>query len=131
MNIVGRGEHVRLCFETGTAYADTTWQENCNEIIVGYIDEDSTTSETREPAILRASVPEARRPAHLPDEQYPDLHRARIGLAPRRGSGIWKLNALVLTALGGLSNEVQDCHPVAHDLYYEEQKDESLWRSKD
>lgn len=45
---------------------------------------------------------------------------------------MFKINALALTALDGLSNEVHNCHhPIAIDLHYEDQKEECLRRVKD
>lgn len=48
------------------------------------------------------------------------------------GDAIYRVNALALTALDGLSNESHDCHhPVATSLYYEDQKKESKRKSED
>ena len=59
----------------------------------------------------------------------------RLGLVPSADEdedAVYRVNALALTALDGLSNEVHECHhPIAVSLYYEDQKEESLRRSKD
>jgi glutathione S-transferase len=61
----------------------------------------------------------------------------RLGLVPtadqdKDGDAIYRINALTLTALDGLSNEPHDCHhPVATGLYYEDQKPESKRKSED
>ncbi|RYP69993.1 hypothetical protein DL771_005784 [Monosporascus sp. 5C6A] len=56
----------------------------------------------------------------------------KLGLAGSRENDAYRVNALALTALDGLSNEVHNCHhPIIPELYYEEQKEESLRRSKE
>jgi glutathione S-transferase len=56
----------------------------------------------------------------------------KLGLAGSKENDVWRANALALTALNGLSNEVHDCHhPIAVELYYEDQKAESTRRSKE
>jgi glutathione S-transferase len=57
----------------------------------------------------------------------------RLGLAPTDDAlAIYRLNALVLTALDGLSNEIHDTHhPIAKELSYEDQKAEALRRSQE
>jgi len=59
----------------------------------------------------------------------------QLGLAPgpdEDEGGLYRVNGLALTALDGLSNEVHDCHhPVGPGLYYEDQRAESLRKSKD
>ncbi|KAI2780714.1 hypothetical protein F4815DRAFT_444952 [Daldinia loculata] len=56
----------------------------------------------------------------------------KLGLSGSRENDIYRVNALALTALDGLSNEVHDSHhPIAVELYYEDQKEEGLRRKSD
>lgn len=56
----------------------------------------------------------------------------KLGLSGSQENDVYRVNALALTALDGLSNEVHDSHhPIAVELYYEEQKEESLRRCKE
>ncbi|KAI1386907.1 glutathione S-transferase protein-like protein [Hypoxylon trugodes] len=127
-----RGEHIRLCFEeTGTPYSDTARLENCNEIVPQYIKADYLGDKSTPPYY----APPLFKHGDLMISQTSNILMyvaPKIGLAPKTGDDIYKLNALALTALDGLSNEVHDCHhPIAHDLYYEDQVEESIRRSKD
>lgn len=57
---------------------------------------------------------------------------SKHGLSGSTEADSYRINALVLTALDGLSNEVHDCHhPILSEMHYEEQKDESLRRSRE
>jgi glutathione S-transferase len=57
---------------------------------------------------------------------------SKLRLAGPTAADAWRVNALALTALDGLSNEVHDCHhPIAVHLTWEEQKDESVRRSRE
>lgn len=54
---------------------------------------------------------------------------ALVPSGPGKENDIYKINALALTALDGLSNEVHDCHhPISKMLYYEDQKTEAIRR---
>ncbi|KAI1169736.1 glutathione S-transferase protein-like protein [Nemania sp. FL0916] len=56
----------------------------------------------------------------------------KLGLAGTRENDIYRVNAFALTALDGLSDEVRDTHhPISHDVYWEDQKEESLRSSKE
>jgi glutathione S-transferase len=49
----------------------------------------------------------------------------KLGLAGSKGHDAWRVNALALTALDGLSNEVHDTHhPMGVELQYEDEKAE-------
>jgi glutathione S-transferase len=57
----------------------------------------------------------------------------QLGLAASgKPNDVYWINALALTAFDGLSDEVHDCHhPISKELYYEDQKVESIRRSKE
>lgn len=61
----------------------------------------------------------------------------KLGLAASAGTSgheadPYRINALALTALDGFCNEVHNCHhPISNDLQYEQQKEESIRRSKE
>jgi glutathione S-transferase len=51
---------------------------------------------------------------------------SKLGLAGSKENDAWRANALALTALDDLSNEVHDFHhPIVVELYYEDQREES------
>ncbi|KAI2619553.1 glutathione S-transferase protein-like protein [Hypomontagnella submonticulosa] len=56
----------------------------------------------------------------------------KLGLAGSQDNDVYRVNALALTALDGLSTEVHDSHhPIAPELSYEDQSEESLRRCKE
>ncbi|KAK8040169.1 hypothetical protein PG993_008580 [Apiospora rasikravindrae] len=130
--IPGRGEHIRLALEeTGAQYTDTAHQGP--DPVLSMIGESNLGDDVNPPYL----APPMLRHGDLVLSQTPNI---LMYLAPRLGlagpaedeDAIYRLNALVLTALDGLSNEVHDCHhPIAVGLYYEDQKDESLRRTRD
>ncbi|ROV88012.1 hypothetical protein VSDG_09207 [Cytospora chrysosperma] len=134
--IPGRGEHIRLALEeAGATYTDTAHiKDGVNEVL-SLIDA-KHTGDDHNPPIL---APPILRHGDLVINQTPNILLylgPKLGLAPRPGDddedGIYFVNSLALTALDGLSNEVHDCHhPISTGLYYEDQKEESIKRSKD
>ncbi|KAK7949343.1 uncharacterized protein PG986_010229 [Apiospora aurea] len=132
--IPGRGEHVRLLLEeAGATYTDTAHQGP--DPVLSMIGASNLGDEANPPYL----APPMLRHGDLVISQTPNILMylaPRLGLAGDSSSededAIYRLNALVLTALDGLSNEVHDCHhPIAVSLYYEDQKEESLRRTRD
>lgn len=133
----GRGEHIRLALEeAGANYTDTAHiKDGVNEVL-SLIDAKHTGDDNLNPPVL---APPILRHGDLVINQTPNILLylgPKLGLAPKPGDadedGIYVVNELVLTALDGLSNEPHDCHhPIATGLYYEDQKEESLRKSKD
>ncbi len=130
--IPGRGEHIRLCFvEAGASYSDTAFLEGGIDTLHSYTSDQNTGDELNPPPfavpILKHSNVVISQTSNILMYLGP-----KLGLAGTKPDDIWRINALALTALDGLSDEVHNCHhPIAIDLYYEEQKEESLRRSKD
>ncbi|KAF3011660.1 hypothetical protein E8E14_005056 [Neopestalotiopsis sp. 37M] len=129
--IPGRGEHIRLCFaEAGVPYSDTAFTEGVMDILHGYISESNTGDQTNSPPL----APPILKHGNLVISQTPNILMylgPRLGLAANEGNDMFRINALALTALDGFSNEVHNCHhPIAIDLYYEDQKEECLRRVK-
>ncbi|ROV94048.1 hypothetical protein VMCG_08250 [Cytospora schulzeri] len=134
--IPGRGEHVRLALEeAGATYTDTAHiKDGVNEVLA-LIDAKHTGDDLNPPIC----APPVLKHGDLVINQTPNILLylgPKLGLAPSPGGddedGIYVVNELALTALDGLSNEPHDCHhPIATGLYYEDQKEESLRKSKD
>ncbi|KAI1269665.1 glutathione S-transferase [Xylariaceae sp. FL1019] len=137
-SIPGRGEHVRLLLEEGGAsYTDTAQVEKGVEQVLAQISEENIGDFLNPPPL----APPILRHGDLVISQTPNILLylgPRLGLVPtpEEADGnqdtLYHVNALALTALDGLSNEVHDCHhPVATGLYYEDQKEEALRKSQD
>ncbi|KAI4868200.1 glutathione S-transferase domain-containing protein [Hypoxylon rubiginosum] len=135
--IPGRGEHVRLALEeAGATYTDTAQIEKGIEQVTAQISEGNVGDDLNPPPL----APPILRHGDLLISQTPNILLylgPRLGLVPpeddeEHPDALYKVNALVLTALDGLSNEVHDCHhPIATGLYYEDQKEEAKRKSKD
>ena len=131
----GRGEPVRLCFEeTGTPYTDVCNADKAGMSELQSLISDKNTGDASNPPPL---APPILRHGDLTISQLPNIV---FYLAPKLGlagsaddeNGIYRINALALTALDGLSNEPHDTHhPIATGAYYEEQKEEAKKKSKD
>lgn len=131
----GRGEHVRLALEeAGADYTDTAFAEGGIDEVLSYVQgkasDDGVNAPPCAPPILKHG--------DLVISQTPNILLylgSRLGLVPDTDTdpdGLYRVNALTLTALDGLSNEPHDCHhPVATGLYYEDQKDEAKRKSED
>ncbi|KAF3808662.1 Glutathione S-transferase [Colletotrichum gloeosporioides] len=132
----GRGEHIRLALEeAGAEYTDTAHIEDGVKSVLAQIDAKNTGDDHNPPPL----APPILKHGDLVISQTPNILLylgPRTGLAPKPdgedADGIYRINALVLTALDGLSNEVHDTHhPIATGLYYEDQKEESKRKAKD
>ncbi|KAK2070449.1 hypothetical protein P8C59_004939 [Phyllachora maydis] len=131
----GRGELIRLVLEAGGAdYTDSALlPDGVNEVMA--LVQGKAPDDGRNPPVL---APPALRHGDLLISQTPNILLylgARLGLVPRTAEddgAVYRVNALALTALDGLCNEVHDCHhPMAVGLYYEDQKVEAARRSED
>ncbi|KAH8647314.1 hypothetical protein BX600DRAFT_484565 [Xylariales sp. PMI_506] len=150
----GRGEHVRLALEEGGAtYTDTAHTEGGTNVVLAQIDNKNLGDDLNPPPlappilkhgdllisqtsnILMYLGPRLKlaggSPAGGNDEEEGSGGAGGGGGAEVDADAIYRINQLALTALDGLSNEPHDCHhPIATDLYYEDQKPESLRKSK-
>jgi glutathione S-transferase len=133
--IPGRGEHVRLALEeAGAEYTDTATEKDGMQNVLAAIDPKSTGDELNPPTC----APPILKHGDLIINQTPNILLylgPRLGLVPSKEEdedAIYKINALALTALDGLSNEPHDCHhPIAVSKYYEDQKTEAKAKSAD
>lgn len=128
--IPGRGEFIRLALEeAGADYTDTAHEENGVKTVLSLIDQNFVGDQSGLPPF----APPILEHGDLRISQTPNilLYLApRLGLAPD-GDAIYHVNSLALTALDGLSNEPHDTHhPIAVELYYEDQLEESKRRSE-
>ncbi|KAB5576140.1 hypothetical protein GE09DRAFT_1169866 [Coniochaeta sp. 2T2.1] len=133
--IPGRGEHIRLALEeAGAEYTDTAHIEGGMDQVVSYIKGEKPDDDINTPGL----APPWLKHGDLVISQTPNILLylgPRLGLVPSSDGNDdhrYRVNALALTALDGLSNEPHDCHhPVAIQLYYEDQKTESKRKSED
>jgi glutathione S-transferase len=133
--IPGRGEHIRLAFEeAGAEYIDSAHEKDGIKKVMAAIGAKSTGDELNPPTC----APPILKHGDLIINQTPNILLylgPRLGLVPSADEdedAIYKINALTLTALDGLSNEPHDCHhPVATGKYYEDQKEEAKTKSED
>ncbi|KAE8338750.1 hypothetical protein BDV24DRAFT_137588 [Aspergillus arachidicola] len=128
--IPGRGEFIRLALEeAGADYTDTAHEENGVKTVLSFIDKNFEGDQSGPPPF----APPILEHGDLRISQTPNilLYLApRLGLVPD-GDAIYHVNSLALTALDGLSNEPHDTHhPIAAELYYEDQLEESKRRSE-
>ncbi|KAB8230871.1 glutathione S-transferase [Aspergillus alliaceus] len=129
-SIPGRGEFIRLALEeAGANYTDTAHEEGGVKTVLSLIDQNFKGDESGPPPF----APPMLKHGDLRISQTPNilLYLApRLGLTPD-GDAIYHVNSLALTALDGLSNEAHDTHhPVASELYYEDQMEESKKRAE-
>lgn len=130
--IPGRGEHIPLRFaEAGVSYSDTAFIEGGMDILHAYISDQNLGDENSPPPF----APPILKHGGLIISQTPNILMylgPRLGLAGNTSNDVYKINTLALTALDGFSNEAHNYHhAIAIDLYYEQQKEECLRRSKD
>ena len=134
--IPGRGEFIRLAFEeAGTPYNDVALDSKDNmNTLLSLVSADNLGDELNPPLF----APPILRHGDVLISQTPNILLylgRRLSLAPSEEEdpdGIYKINALTLTALDGLSNEAHDAHhPIAVSLYYEDQKEEAKRRAGD
>ena len=130
VGVPGRGEHIRLILEeAGAAYTDTAslGSSKCREVVT-----ETLNGGQGNPAYF---APPLFRHGDLLISQTSNILMylgSKLGLAGPKESDVWRVNALALTALDGLSNEVHDTHhPLGVGLYYEDQKEESARCSKE
>eukprot|EP00271_Cylindrocystis_brebissonii_P001993 TRINITY_DN12345_c0_g1_i1.p1 TRINITY_DN12345_c0_g1~~TRINITY_DN12345_c0_g1_i1.p1 ORF type:complete len:273 (+),score=42.66 TRINITY_DN12345_c0_g1_i1:109-927(+) len=140
--IPGRGEFIRVVFEaTETPYIDVgNATKNGIQSIVPLIkplpeNGDSAAQDEYNPPPL---APPILRHGSLLLSQTPNILLylgPRLGLVPdleHNPDALYHVNALTLTALDGLSNEVHETHhPIATSQYYEHQKPEAVKRATD
>lgn len=133
--IPGRGEHVRLALEEGGAkYTDTAHEENGMSAVTAQISTKNHGDEHNPPPLC----PPILKHGELTISQTPNILMylgPRLALVPSTDEdpyGIYRVNALALTALDGLSNEPHDTHhPIAVMEYYEDQREEAKKKAKD
>lgn len=127
----GRGEPIRLLFEeAGVDFEDVAHAKDAVPQVLGQINPANLGDEHNAPPL----APPILEHGDLVIAQMPNILMylaPKLGLGPPAGSDdLYRLNAIVLTALDGLSNEIHDCHhPICTSLYYEDQKPEALRRS--
>lgn len=133
--IPGRGEHIRLAFEAAkVSYTDISNAENAIDLILSHIS-DKNLGDGHNPPPL---APPFLRHGDILISQTSNI---LLYLGPKLGltfshdedpNGTYRVNALALTALDGLSNEAHDTHhPIAISLYYEDQKEEAKRKATD
>jgi glutathione S-transferase len=134
-SVPGRGEHIRLALEeAGAKYTDTAHTEGGMDQVYAYatgsVPDDGINTPPFAPPILKHGDLMISQTSNILLYLGP-----RLGLVPdasKDPDGLYRVNALVLTALDGLSDEPHDCHhPIATGLYYEDQKPESKRRAED
>ncbi|KAB8263040.1 glutathione S-transferase [Aspergillus pseudonomiae] len=128
--IPGRGEFIRLALEeAGADYTDTAHEEDGINTVLSLIDKNYEGDQSGPPPF----APPILKHGDLRISQTPNilLYLApRLGLTPD-GDAIYQVNSLALTALDGFSNETHDTHhPIAPELYYEDQLEESKRKSE-
>ena len=121
----GRGEFVRLAFEeTGTDYVDVARLSGPGqgpEAVTRFIQDAGVEHPPFAQPFLKAGKLVIGQTANILLYLGP-----RLGLAPRAEGGRLWVHQLQLT-VSDLLKEIQDTHhPVAHGLYFEEQKTEAL-----
>ncbi|KAI0012376.1 glutathione S-transferase protein-like protein [Xylariaceae sp. FL0662B] len=128
--VPGRGEHVRLMFEeAGAPYEDTQFLsfDKARETVTHWLGAGGHGNP-------KYFAPPLFKHGDLVMSQTPNILLylgPKLGLAGSREDDVYRVNALALTALDGLCNEVHDSHhPIAVMLPYEDQKEESLRRSQ-
>ena len=148
--IPGRGEFVRLLFEaTSTPYTDVTNTASSSGKkaapnmgpLLSLLSTSNPGTDDGPPPL----APPILKHGELVLSQVSNIMlylAPKLGLAGRRNNGdaegnkdpaaLYKINMLALTALDGLSDEAHETHhPVGTSMYYEDQRDEALRRSKD
>ncbi|KAF2248183.1 glutathione S-transferase family protein [Trematosphaeria pertusa] len=124
VGVPGRGEHVRLILEAaGASYTDTASlaMDKCRGVVTKTLDGGQGNPPYYAPPLFRHGDLLISQTSNILMYLGP-----KLGLAGPKENDVWRVNALALTALDGLSNEVHDCHhPIGIELYYEDQKEES------
>lgn len=128
--VPGRGEHVRLALEeAGAPYTDTATLplDKCREAVTTVLEGQQGNPPYYAPPTFKHGDLIISQTSNILLYLGP-----KLGLAGSGENDRYKVNALALTAMDGLSNELHDCHhPIAVELYWEDQKEESHRRSKE
>ncbi|EFX02315.1 glutathione s-transferase-like protein [Grosmannia clavigera kw1407] len=137
----GRGEHIRLLLEeAGVPYEDTAQMTATTDdelvgtaAVLAQISPDNRGDAVNAPPL----APPVLEHDGLVISQTANVLQylgQRLGLAGDLAAdpnAVYRVSALALTALDGLSDEVHDCHhPVSTSLFYEEQQAESVRASR-
>ncbi|KAI2616221.1 glutathione S-transferase protein-like protein [Hypoxylon sp. NC1633] len=132
--VPGRGEHIRLILEeAGASYTDTGSlpMDKCREAVAEYLADDYLGEKGNPPYF----APPLLKHGELIISQTSNILTylgPKLGLTGSRENDSYRVNALALTALDGLSDEVHDSHhPISVELSYKDQKEESLRRCKE
>jgi glutathione S-transferase len=128
--VPGRGEMIRLALEeAGAPYTDTaslTFDES-RDAVTNYLEGQLGNPPYYAPPLLKHGDLVISQTSNILSYLGP-----KLGLAGSGENDAYRVNALAQTALDGLLNEVHDCHhPIAVELYWEDQKAESMRRSKE
>ena len=122
----GRGEFVRLALEeAGAEYVDVAREPGGTEAMTRFMQDRATKHPPFAPPFLKDGHVTVGQTANI-------LHYlgARLGLAPEDEAGKLWAHQLQLT-IADLVKEIQDTHhPIAHGLYYDDQKTEAIEHSK-
>lgn len=133
----GRGEPIRLVLEeAGATYTDTAQSQDPIPTRIAHIRDRIAPTYTGDahgnppplyPPILRHGDLELHQTANIL------LYIAeQEGLAGSNPNDKWLISGLAMSALDAFLLEVHDCHhPIGNGLYYEDQKDEALRKTKD
>lgn len=132
--VPGRGEYIRLLLEeAGASYKDTSSlpMDKCREAVTAYLSDDYLGEQGNPPYY----APPLFKHGDLIISQTTNILMylgRQLRLSGSLENDPYRVNALALTALDGLGDEVHDSHhPIAAELHYEDQKEESLRRSKE
>ncbi|CAG8949877.1 hypothetical protein HYFRA_00004205 [Hymenoscyphus fraxineus] len=128
--VPGRGEHIRLILEeAGVPYKDTqflSFSEAKKSVTTSLISSHDNPSYFAPPLFKHGDLVISQTPNIL-------LYLGpKLGLVGKQENDLYRVNALALTALDLLSNEVHDTHhPIGTMLAWEEQRVESKRRSRE
>lgn len=130
----GRGEHVRLTLEeAGATYTDgqSLPMDECRYNVFTSLDKRGPGEEGNPPYY----APPLLKHGNFIISQTPNILQylgSKFGLGGSTETDKYHVNALAMTALDGLCTEVHDTHhPIAVELYYEDQKVESQRKSQE
>ena len=122
----GRGEFVRLALEeAGADYVDVARERGGTEAMTRFMQDASNPRAPFAPPFLKHGDVVVGQTANILQYLGP-----KLGLAPDDEAGRLWAHTLQLT-IADLVKEIQDTHhPIAHALYYDDQKDEAIEYSK-
>lgn len=132
--IPGRAEHIRLAFEAvKVSYTDVSNAEDAINSLLSHTSDKNLGDSLNPPPF----APPILRHGDILLSQTTNILLylgSKLGLtsSDEDPDGIYRVNALALTALDGLSNETHDTHhPIAPGSYYEDQKKEAKRKATD